>query len=110
MTADVGDSDAPGITVYWRPGCAFCRPLMRWLDQTGVPAVRHDIWADPDAAASLRALTGGDETVPTVVVGDVALVNPSRRDVLRALDEHAPDLVPDGARVPRRRWWERLLP
>jgi mycoredoxin len=104
------EGQSVAITVYWRPGCIFCRPLLRWLDESGVPAERCDIWSDPEAAASLRAATGGPETVPTLVIGDVVLVNPSPRDVLRTLDERAPELLPPDVTVPPRRWWERLLP
>jgi mycoredoxin len=45
-----------------------------------------NIAKDPRAAARLRGLTGGDETVPTVVVRESCLVNPSVAAVLAALD------------------------
>lgn len=41
-----------------------------------------NIWTDRAAATNLRRLAGGNETVPTVVVGDTSLVNPSAAEVL----------------------------
>lgn len=101
---------ADAVTVYWRPGCMFCSSLLRGLERLGLPLERHDIWSEPDAAADLRRITGGPETVPTVTVGAVALVNPAVRDVLRAVEQERPDALPEGVEVPPRRWWERLLP
>jgi len=43
-----------------------------------------DIWQDPDGAATVRAVAGGNETVPTVIAGDDARVNPRPAEV-RAL-------------------------
>lgn len=84
------------LVVYWRPGCPFCSQLLGQLDRYAVPHQRIDIWADPEAAAVVRSVANGNETVPTVVVGPVALVNPSLDAVLTAAVEHAPAAVPDG--------------
>ncbi|WP_370618495.1 glutaredoxin domain-containing protein [Mumia qirimensis] len=62
--------------VYWRPGCRFCLRLRLRLGRRGREARWVNIWADPDGAAAVRAATGGDETVPTVVLDGVAVVNP----------------------------------
>lgn len=83
------------IDLYWRPGCGFCSSLRRGLDKAGIERVEHDIWSDPDAAAVVRSVANGDETVPTVVIGDVGLVNPRAREVVATLREHAPHLLPD---------------
>ena len=84
----------PGITVYWRPGCGFCSSLFRQLERHGVPHQRVDIWDDPDAAATVRAAANGNETVPTVDVGGVMLVNPDVHHLLAVAAEHAPSAVP----------------
>ncbi|HVL82980.1 MAG TPA: glutaredoxin domain-containing protein [Pseudonocardia sp.] len=81
----------PRVEVLWRPGCPFCSRLRRGLDRAGVATVEHDIWADPSAAARVQKATGGDETVPTVVIGRQALVNPSVAQVLAALRAEFPD-------------------
>jgi glutaredoxin len=83
------------ITLYWRPACGFCASLRRQLEQTDLTYVEVDIWSDPDAAATVRAYAGGNETVPTVVIGEplsagaVGLVNPSVREVLAAVERRA---------------------
>ena len=46
---------------------------------------KHNIWDDPSHAAVVRAAANGNETVPTVVIGAVALVNPSAEAVVAAL-------------------------
>ncbi len=82
---------APVVEVLWRPGCSYCARLRSGLRRAGIPTVEHDIWSDPDAGSRVRAVTGGDETVPTVLVGAAALVNPSVRQVVAALHEQFPD-------------------
>lgn len=97
---------AATITVYWRPGCGFCSRLLRWIDRAEVPTARRNIWEDPEAAAAVRAITGGDETVPTVTIGHRAMVNPSPRALQAAIATEAPELLPEGLEAPRR-WWGR---
>lgn len=89
------------VTVYWRPGCGFCSSLMRVLVRAGLVFDRIDIWEDEVAAGFVRRVAGGNETVPTVRVGDVALVNPAVRDVLREGAAAAPDQLPDGYEAPK---------
>jgi hypothetical protein len=50
-----------------------------------IPYTSVNIWEDPDAAAVVRSVNGGDELVPTVRIGDTFLSNPSLRDVRDAL-------------------------
>jgi len=70
--------------VYWRPGCRFCLALRFRLGREARRAHWVDIWSDPDAAEAVRDVTGGDETVPTVVAGETFLVNPDV-EAVRAL-------------------------
>jgi mycoredoxin len=67
---------------------------MRGLERADLDFERVDIWEDLEAAAFVRSVANGNETVPTVRIGDVALVNPSSSDVMRAVAEHVPDLLP----------------
>lgn len=87
-----GRLDAELVTVYWRPGCPYCAMLRRRLRRVGLVATEVNIWADPEAAARVRAITGGSETVPTVVVGGAGLVNPKASAVLDALRAVAPEV------------------
>lgn len=82
-----GPEGAVQVTVFWRPGCPWCARLRRGLRRARIATVERNIWEDADAAATVRAAAGGNETVPTVVIGDVALVNPSLAAVRRALVE-----------------------
>jgi mycoredoxin len=62
--------------VYWRPGCPYCMRLRARLGRDARRLHWVDIWADPDGAASVREVTGGDETVPTVIAADRSFINP----------------------------------
>jgi hypothetical protein len=65
-----------------------------------------NIWEDPEAAARVRAVARGNETVPTVFVGEHALVNPSIRQVTALVRETAPHLLVEAdVGRPRRRIW-----
>ncbi|MFI6261678.1 glutaredoxin domain-containing protein [Micromonospora sp. NPDC051006] len=64
------------VIVYWRPGCQYCLRLRARLGRNARQAYWVNIWSDPAGAAAVRAVTGGDETVPTVVVGGESFVNP----------------------------------
>jgi len=78
-------SEATTAIFYWRPRCGFCMSLRRELVQSGVELDERNIWEDDDAAAFVRSVARGHETVPTVVVADRALVNPSAREVIQLL-------------------------
>lgn len=91
----MSDQTIDAITFYWRPGCGFCMGLERGLGSLGLPLHKQNIWDDPDAAATVRSIANGNETVPTLVIGDAKLVNPSVDKVLAAVRDQAPHLEPD---------------
>ncbi len=91
------------VEFYWRPGCPFCIALRRRLRRRGIPTRPVNIWEHPEAAQRVRAVTGGDETVPTVFVGNRSLVNPSLGEVEALLGELAPELL----ELPANRGWFR---
>lgn len=76
---------ATPVTVYWRPGCRYCERLRRTLRRADVPVDERNIWSDEQAAAFVRSVNGGNETVPTVVIDGRALLNPRPNDVLALL-------------------------
>ena len=88
------------ITFYWRPGCGFCMALERQLNKASIPLDKHNIWDDPSAAEFVRTHANGNETVPTLAIGDVVMVNPSPTEVLQAMERETPDLIPAGVEVP----------
>jgi glutaredoxin len=59
--------------------------LRRGLRRAGIEFDEVNIWEDPAGAPTVWSITGGDETVPTVVIGDTAMVNPSPRRVVSEL-------------------------
>ncbi len=73
------------VVVYFRRRCAFCERLRTSLGKARKDVVWVDIWADPDAAAFVRSVNDGDETVPTVVIDGQAHTNPPPRLVRQAL-------------------------
>ncbi|MEU8460791.1 glutaredoxin domain-containing protein [Streptomyces sp. NPDC029003] len=87
---DTSPAAKPGITVYWRPGCVYCIKLWIKLRLTGTRYRPVNIWRDPEAAALVRGVNAGNETVPTVRVtsgsgAESILTNPSLSQVKRAL-------------------------
>jgi hypothetical protein len=51
-----------------------------------------NIWSDPSAAAFVRSVDGGDETVPTVLVGVTTMLNPTPRQVRCEIERQSPRL------------------
>ncbi len=103
-------SEPVEIVVYWRPGCMFCSSLLRQLDRRGVPHRRVNIWDDTVGAALVRAAANGNETVPTVLIGPITVVNPDIHTVLSLAAEHLPGAVPaDDEPPPRGRFGRWVL-
>ncbi|MEU6777093.1 glutaredoxin domain-containing protein [Streptomyces sp. NPDC046759] len=86
-----------GVVVYWRPLCPFCMKLRTELLLARLPHTRVNIWRDPEAAAFVRSVADGNETVPTVTVAGRALVNPSLRQLKEAVGRYAPHLLSPGS-------------
>jgi glutaredoxin-like protein len=78
------------VVLYWRPGCPFCIKLRTQLRFIRLRYTEVNIWESPEAAAYVRSVADGNETVPTVSVAGHPLVNPSRQQLLAAVRKHAP--------------------
>jgi len=85
LDAVVPEMVVPEAVVYWRPGCPFCSMLRAGLRHKGIEYREVNIWEDAEAAAFVRSVARGNETVPTVTVGSVSLVNPSAGEVAALL-------------------------
>lgn len=80
------------IVVFGRPNCPSVPPVLRLLDAAGVPYDYVNIREDADAAAQLRAITGGFESVPTLIFPDGrTLVEPGTIKLRQLLQEGAPE-------------------
>ena len=81
-------SEVNTILLYGRPGCPMVPPVRALLDEAGVEYAYLDIRQNVEAAVELRRLTGGFESVPTVVLpGGRVLVEPGVMALRRALGE-----------------------
>jgi mycoredoxin len=85
MSLDPGSPSCALPIVLWRPHCGFCRILLAELERHDIAFEARDIWVDDEARSWLHRRIGS-ETVPSVVIGDGVLVNPSLADVVEALD------------------------
>ncbi len=97
------------VELYWRPGCGFCARLERNLEPTGIPIDRFNIWENDEHAAFVRSVANGNETVPTVRIGEISMVNPSAKEILQVLQRDAPHLLPEGTEVPEAGKVNKLL-
>jgi len=74
------------LTMYTTPWCGFCRNLKRQLARDGIEIDEIDIERDQAAAEYVMSVNGGNQTVPTVLFPDGAvLVNPSAAQVQERL-------------------------
>lgn len=67
--------------VLWRPHCPFCRILFSGIERNDLEVETRNIWEDDDARDLLNRRIGS-ETVPSVLVGDEILVNPSITELM----------------------------
>lgn len=81
------------VVLYWRPECGASSFLGSRLAGMGVRVREINILEDTSAAATVRSLAGGFESVPTVVVAGLAMVEPSVSEVINAIQVRAPHLL-----------------
>ncbi len=66
------------MQMYTTVWCGYCQRLKAQLGREGIAFEEIDIENDPEAAALVESVNGGNQTVPTVVFADgTALTNPS---------------------------------
>ena len=53
--------------LFGAAGCAYTSEMREWLEWNGRTFVEHDVERDPEALARMRAVTGGQSTVPVLV-------------------------------------------
>jgi len=74
------------MRMYTTVWCGYCSRLKAQLGREGIEFEEVDIEQDPDAAALVESVNGGNQTVPTVVFDDgTAMTNPSIGQVLAKL-------------------------
>jgi mycoredoxin len=66
------------FTMYSTPWCGYCHRLRSQLDREGIVYDVVDIEQQPESAALVESVNGGNQTVPTLVYSDgSAQTNPS---------------------------------
>lgn len=89
MTTSTPDTTEapPQVTMYSTIWCGYCQRLKAQMSREGVTYAEIDIEHDPEAAAFVESVNGGNQTVPTVVFADgTAMTNPPLREVLAKLE------------------------
>lgn len=78
---------APGtLTMYSTTWCGYCHRLKTQMDSAGIAYDVVDIEQQPEAAAFVESVNGGNQTVPTLVFPDgSAATNPSLAEVKKRL-------------------------
>jgi mycoredoxin len=79
--------DQNRVVIFWRPGCMYCLRMRTALGRAGNQAEWINIWQDDEGREFVRNNNGGDETVPTVILGDEVATNPSPARVRRELSK-----------------------
>lgn len=74
------------VTMYSTEWCSYCKTLKSAMSAKGIAFAEIDIEDEPEAGATLEALTGGYRTVPTLDVCGKYLVNPKITEVVEALE------------------------
>ncbi|HEY1970451.1 MAG TPA: mycoredoxin [Pseudonocardia sp.] len=68
MTERVNESSGQHeLTMFSTAWCGYCRRLKLQLDDAGITYREVDIERDPDAAAFVQSVNGGNQTVPTLL-------------------------------------------
>jgi mycoredoxin len=71
--------------VYGTQWCGQTQLVRRYLERVGVPYEYVDLERHPEAVDRLRWWTGGSASHPTVYIGGEVLVEPTTRELDRAL-------------------------
>jgi len=82
--SDIAAAENP--TMYSTVWCGYCQRLKAQLGREGITFTEIDIENDPEAAAFVESVNGGNQTVPTVVFADgTAMTNPTAKQVKEKL-------------------------
>ena len=79
------------VIAYITDWCPDCMRSRRVLQQAGVKFVEIDIESIDGAEEEMRARNGGSGKVPTILIGDIVLIEPTDNELRRALNENPSD-------------------
>ena len=66
----MSDSNAPQITVYTHPDCAYSTAVKIDYNNRKITFHEIDISLHPEAIPELEKITGGEHITPVIVTGD----------------------------------------
>jgi mycoredoxin len=65
------------IIMFSTPWCGYCQRLKAQMTREGIAYTEINIEVDPESAAFVESVNGGNQTVPTLLFPDgTALTNP----------------------------------
>lgn len=76
-------SDQAPVIMYSTVWCGYCQRLKAQMNRANIAFTEVDIEADPDSAAFVASVNGGNEVVPTLRFADGStLTNPPIAEVI----------------------------
>lgn len=76
-------SDSTSVIMYSTVWCGYCQRLKAQMMRAGIEYTEVDIEVDPESAAFVASVNGGNEVVPTLKFADgTTLTNPPIAEVI----------------------------
>ena len=80
-------ADNTPVIMYSTVWCGYCQRLKAQMQRAGIQYTEVDIEADPDSAAFVASINGGNEVVPTLKFSDgTTLTNPPIAEVVAKVE------------------------
>ena len=81
-------ADSTPVIMYSTVWCGYCQRLKAQMQRAGIAYTEVDIEADPDSAAFVASINGGNEVVPTLKFSDgTTLTNPPIAEVVAKVEQ-----------------------
>jgi mycoredoxin len=75
--------EATSVIMYSTEWCGYCQRLKAQMKRAGIEYTEVDIEVDPESAAFVASVNGGNEVVPTLKFPDgTTLTNPPIAEVI----------------------------
>lgn len=68
--------------IYSAPWCPSCVSLKKWLETQGIPYHEKNV-DEPGVREEMNSRTNGNQTIPTLFIGDEYWVNPSKEILVK---------------------------
>lgn len=75
------------VTVYMTRWCSDCARARKVFERLGVAYEEIDIERVPGAEQKMKSVNGGSGKIPTILIGEKILIEPSDDELTRALQE-----------------------